>query len=464
MSVSIPPLASVISEDQIGFAAEVIDSSGVADELEALIARPTGRPRGLPLRALLVALLLLATLDRPLHLKAATKLLYRDLPAHWRDQLGVVGRAETRKSFLARYRCVRYLFHSALQVIDPSLEAKNAILTAEAAAKRRKALSRAEVEKRRERLAAVLERLLDASVAICTDDELAGFTGSVGLDATPVPLYSRGPSRAAGTTASDPDGGWYVREGDHRQATGPTGKTYRKVAWALDATIVVSGRGPGSLPRHPNLVLGLSLAKPGEDPGGKGVALLASLRRRGYPAGYLGADRGYTQCLPEHFALPVAALGYRVVMDYKAADLGLQASSQGAVLVDGAFYCPAMPRGLVEASAEQRAGKIDDKTLKARIEARVPWRLTRHQGPDEDGYERYSCPALGDRPRLCCPLRDEDKAIGESPQRRSTRERSAPRARSRSPPTSGRAFARSSPLGESPGTTPTPPTATRSRG
>jgi hypothetical protein len=43
----------------------------------------------------------------------------------------------------------------------------------------------------------------------------------------------------------------------------------------------------------------------------------------------LGADRGYTQCRPEHFHLPVRALGYSLVMDYKAAELGRPANTQG---------------------------------------------------------------------------------------------------------------------------------------
>ena len=58
----------------------------------------------LALRALLVALLHLAIDDRPLHLKAATRLLYCSLSTHWRTQLEVVGEASTKKSLLARYR------------------------------------------------------------------------------------------------------------------------------------------------------------------------------------------------------------------------------------------------------------------------------------------------------------------------------------------------------------------------
>ena len=53
---------------------------GVAERLEALVAKATGRPRELKVRAVLVALLVLALDDRPLHLKAATRLLFCRLP------------------------------------------------------------------------------------------------------------------------------------------------------------------------------------------------------------------------------------------------------------------------------------------------------------------------------------------------------------------------------------------------
>jgi len=49
-------------------------------------------------------------------------------------------------------------------------------------------------------------------------------------------------------------------------------------------------------------------------------------------------------------------MGYRIVMDYKQNDLGRQANSGGAVLVDGCFYCPALPELLVSATGDQRAG------------------------------------------------------------------------------------------------------------
>ena len=414
---AVPAFTSATTDEAISFCVGVIDSSGVADELEALIKKRTGRRRHLNVRSLLVALLALAVDGRALHLKAATKLLFLDLPPTWREDLGVVGEALGRKPFLARYRQVRYLFHLVLSAVDPSVEAKDRVLPLVEAEARRKELSPEEVACRQERLERFMGDLLEASVKVCPAEELAGYDGSVGLDATPVPLWSRGPSKPAGTSASDPDGGWYVREGDHRDRPGPEGKALRKIYWALDAHIVTMGRPPGAPPTWPNLAFGVLLDKPGHGPARNGVKLLAQLRRRGWPAGYLGADRGYTQCLAEDFHLPVRALGYSLVMDYKVGELGRQASDQGAVMVEGAFYCPAMPEELVNASADKRAGRTDEVTSRSRTAARAKWRLVRKEGPDQDGYERFSCPAQGQRPHLCCPLRPgaAERALGEVP-------------------------------------------------
>jgi hypothetical protein len=406
-----------MTDDAISFAIDVVDASGVAERLEALLVRGTGRPRALSVRALLVALALLAIDDRPLHLKAATKVLYCTLSAPWRAELGVSGRANTTKALLARYRCVRYLFHLATSIMDPSCQVKNRVIPQEALDALAIQLSEAEISLRRERLESVVGDLVEASVKVCSPEELEHFDGSAGLDATVVPLFSRGPSARAGTSASDPDGGWYVREGDHRDVTGPKGKKLRKLFWATEATIVTMGRPPGAVPAHPNLVLGAVLTRPGEDPGGTAVRLLASVLARGYPAKFLGADRGYSQALPEHFHLPLRALGYSLVMDYKQTELGRQANSAGAVMVDGAFYCPAMPEDLVRVSIDLRDKTIDATTHAARIKARSSWRLVRKERPDADGYERFSCPAQGEHPHLCCPLRPAAgaKALGKVP-------------------------------------------------
>jgi hypothetical protein len=104
-------------------------------------------------------------------------------------------------------------------------------------------------------------------------------------------------------------------------------------------------------------------------------------------------------------------------MDYKETELGRQANSAGAVMVDGTFYCPSLPEDLVSASADLRKGTIDAATHASRIEARKSWRLVRKEGPDADGYERFACPGQGEYPHLNCPLRpaSANRALGQIP-------------------------------------------------
>jgi hypothetical protein len=267
----------------------------------------------------------------------------------------------------------------------------------------REEVRHAQAAQARPRLETFINALAEASIPALTDDELAAYDGSTGLDATPVPLFSRGPSRRAGLCAGDPDGGWYVREGDHREDG--KGKPLRKIVWALEATIATMARPPGAPPACPNLAAGLALTRPGQDPGGTGARVLACVAARGRKTGWPGYDRACTDALPGRFHLPARALGYQPVMDYKTGQPGIQGSAGGAILTEGSWYCPAMPEPLVTATTGLRNHAIDRDLYQARIAARAPYRLKRKDGPDADGYERLTCPALGSHPGLACPLR-----------------------------------------------------------
>ena len=69
--LALPP-AGGVSDQTVAFAAELIDRSGKAPVIEAALAHATGRPRPLPVRAVLTALLCLALDDRPLTKKIHT--------------------------------------------------------------------------------------------------------------------------------------------------------------------------------------------------------------------------------------------------------------------------------------------------------------------------------------------------------------------------------------------------------
>jgi hypothetical protein len=403
--LGLPPAGGGISEEVVAFAAELIDRSGKAPGIAAARAHRTGRRRPLPARAVLTALLCLALDDRPLFLTEATRLLFQRLSETSRRLLGVPGTAATERAFLAAYRRVRYCFGAIRSVMDPSALPKNRRLTEQDLKARTRPVTPAQAQAARGRLEAFLNALIEASVSVLTDDERAACDGCTGLDATPVPLFSRGPSRRTGLCASDPDGGWYVREGDHREREDDKGKPPRKIAWALEATIATMARPPGTPPAHPDLAIGLAMTRPGEDPGGTGARVLASAAARGHKTGWLGYDRAYTQALPDRFHLPARALGYQPVMDYRADQLGIQANTGGALLVEGTWYCPALPGPLITATSRLRDHAITRDLYDQQIAARRPYQLKHKDGPDIDGYQRLSCPATGHHPGLICPLR-----------------------------------------------------------
>jgi hypothetical protein len=402
---TLPAAAGAASDATVAFAAGLIDRSGKAPVIEAALAHRTGRPRPLPVRAVLTALLCLALDDRPLFLTEVTRLLFCQISGTSRRMLGVTGAITTQRAFLAAYRRVRYCFGAICSVMDPSPLPKNRRLTQGDLTARTRPMTPGQAEAARGRLEAFLNALLEASIWVLAGDERAAFDGCTGLDATPVPLFSRGPSRRAGLCASDPDGGWYVREGDHREREDDKGRPLRKICWALEATIATMARPPGAPPAHPDLAIGLALARPGEDPGGTGARVLASVAARGHKAGWLGYDRAYTAALPGRFQLPARALGYRPVMDYRIDQLGIQANTGGAILVEGTWYCPALPEALITATTGLRGHVITRDLYDQQITARCPYQLKRKDGPGADGYQRLSCPAAGKHPRLICPLR-----------------------------------------------------------
>jgi hypothetical protein len=334
----------MVSDEAVEHALALIDRSGVArwveDELW-LRQRGPGRPRALRVGALLCARLLLASDDRPPHLSAATELLFCRLSQRARATLGIEGQASDQRSFLARYRQVRYLFSAISSVLDPSGLLKNRRIKEDEFAQRCTEVSTEDAQLARERLERFMGDLLCASVKECGGVPTGAL--AYGLDATPVPLFSRGPSRRSGLCASDPDGGWYVRDGDHREREDHQGRPRSRVAWAL--------------------------------------------------------------AFGTRFDLPVRAMGFDLVVDYRIDQLGRQANSHGAVMVEGTWYCPSMPEVLVNATIDLRAGSIDGATHQARIAARADYALRRKSGPDADGYERFMCPAGGDRPKVRCALR-----------------------------------------------------------
>jgi len=153
-------------------------------------------------------------------------------------------------------------------------------------------------------------------------------------------------------------------------------------------------------------VYGMSiLERPGTQVARSAMAALTSVRERGHPAKYLAGDRAYSSLIADDFQLPLRALGWEPVWDYKIDQLGVQGSHEGALLVDGTWYCPSIPSDLIEATALYRTNQIDEATWHRRLEARRPYSLRPKANMDDEGHQRLLCPAAGTAPTARCDLK-----------------------------------------------------------
>lgn len=419
----------LFSEHHVAGAAQFIADTGIAPELQKRIAQDTGRPRLCTVEGLLVGMALCNRRHKTVLFNRVTEILHWGIPEHWRRRFGLKERPDNMHGFEAGYAVVLCLLRRMLDEIDPSPLPKNKRLpTAEA----RKILEAADTdlcEDRRARLQWVTDQILEASVAAVRTHLDDYWDGSVGLDATPIRTWARGVGARSTVTATDPDAGWYVREGDHRDpelppearqsGAAPSVKgrarkqRHARILFGYDATLAVARNphydaqprpdGCGDPKALPALIMGMVLDKPGHNPGPNGIAVLEGIERRGHRAGYVGADNLYNSCKDDNWQLPMRAMGYLPTYTYRSDQLGIQATAHGAIMVEGSWYCPSMPPDLINATKDLRTEKIDPETWAARIAARERYRLPAKGKPDEGGHQRYQCPAI--RLKVQCVLK-----------------------------------------------------------
>jgi hypothetical protein len=380
---------------------------------------PGGRPESFSVRALLVAMVLCPGTDHPVLATAMAGVLFRRISPTMRHELGVPtppGRLDLRGQ-LAAYRNVRTRIHMVLDLMDPSPTPKNRRLDdatyATELARRQAARTAEEWEERARRLEWFINQIIEMSIRALPRDVRRQWKGNSAVDATVVPTFARpdrrhrrerkGEAPPVITHSADPDADWYVRNPTETRPDGEPDKAH----WGYEASLVVSGSDEPSKPqRFPSLVLGMAtLHKPSRQPGRQAVRALSSIRDRGHPARLLAGDRAYSSAKPEDFQLPARALGYELVFDYKVDQLGIQGSYAGMLQIEGAWYCPAIPKVLVEATIDHRSSTIDDATYQARLEERWKYLVLPKEGPDAEGHVRLRCPASNPAPVARCDLK-----------------------------------------------------------
>lgn len=371
----------------------VVDASGVVERIEAVRNEdraaagkgPGGRPEIVSDRATLALWLTLAIECRAMLVQHMAALLAH-ADQKTLDELGIAHSAIAPDWYS---RCWRSL-HALLDVIDPH-PIHRAI-----GGDRRTKMTKLQWDEllaardpddaaiKSDRLAWFANALVEASVQVCPRDVRRRWKGNIAVDGTLVKAWGKhGTSKRSAWVASEPDGGWYARDGDHsdQKSNGP------RVAWGYEGTVVSMTPNTGTASgEFPLLTLGVGFDPPGHEPDLHATSILRSIAERDHPTDLAIGDQAY---LPGSklwkYQSPVRELGYGHVGEYPKDMPGITVVEQGAIQVDGNWFCPSMPAQLIEASVEFRAGTIDRATWQARINRRTAYLLRPNGRADAGG-------------------------------------------------------------------------------
>ncbi|MFG6304454.1 hypothetical protein ACGLFO_14005, partial [Corynebacterium hesseae] len=405
----------IISLDMVGMnslkrAIDVVDDSGVELLIDAWRAEdgydPSkgGRPATIQPRTVLALMALLTIEAKPLHIQQAVNIITDRANNQVLRALGLPQRHETDyttyKGRQAWYEKVYRAWNKVKDVVDP-----NPTLTY------RKRLNTDEFDylvslanpeetrKRYLRLTMFTNALIAASVRLLPEEYRDAWTGDVAVDGTPVLAAKTGnPRDRKPKRSSDPDAGWYIREGDHN---GDKAKSSaRKMYWAYEATIVTQ-TFPARQDNLPQLIVGMAMDKPGHAPADRAMdALQHLIADETVPKGAFIGDRiYYPMSKPEKLQIPLRKAGYKVMGDLVKGQMGLQATYHGAQLIDGSWYFPGMPARWRDASTLFAAGEMDRDELYDIIDRRQAFAL-QVKKIHEDGSIDFYSPARGKRAKL----------------------------------------------------------------
>lgn len=404
--------------------------SELVDRIEAWAAIDAAGPGGAPEKfskeALLVAMMATAVQDLPMLATVWTRVLYTGFSPEVRSKLGVPDPPPSgdERAWAAAYRCVRTRFHRIVACIDYSELAKNRRSTPAEFEQRRRALSPARQCACRDRQIWLLNTVLRCSHKHLPQIVMDRWQGGVAVDSTPVATFARPPRRVGQgkdrrviTHSADPDAGWYVREEDHADVEAlPNGSWPTRLLYGYEHTLMfMVPMGEAEKGMYPKLLLAIAPPHlPGAEPGRHAIEALAEVSASTDRRGLLAGDNAYVQARPESFAFPARALGYELVTDYKIDQLGTQGSYDGALLIDGQFYCPAMPRPLIEATLDFRRRNIDEETWRRRLRERRAYELRPKAKQRDDGSIRLMCPAAGTAPTARCSHKPGSMTRGRS--------------------------------------------------
>ncbi|MFJ2440682.1 hypothetical protein ACIOWG_09510 [Streptomyces sp. NPDC087658] len=398
-----PPLsgAAKIPDSKVGQLLTLLDRSGIPQQLEELLKHRPG-PKGVRPRVVMAGLLLSAYYTGRATIADAWRILHYGLEPRARTWLNIPDRPPAGPA--ARIASSKRLYRgldTITTALDPVRHDRRSRLPQRHADFHAAIWDSPDGRTAAARLQTLANRLVLATVRMAHQrGHLRGWNGGIGVDATDIQVSARPDSRRRGTASVEITAGWHFKGGSGEKVFGYS------AALAIAAHHRDSGDDPPKA--YPQLCLGFELDTPTVRTGPNAVTILTQLAELGLPTGILAADRAYTGCSPPAFQTPVRRLGYRLALDYKVKERGLQGSWQGAPLVDGSLMCPLTPAPLIHATtgADDDTVRLRSDELREKIEAREPHHLKLKQGPDPRGAIRLHCPASGPSPTVNCLRRD----------------------------------------------------------
>jgi hypothetical protein len=345
---------------------EVIDASGVAPQLEAML--PIGvRSRQLTVRVLLAGMCLAQADHRPAHLtrvhQALTALSEDDqrrlgVIADWKDGPHLLTYRQTERTF--------GLVADALAEDEPG------------------GLPSGPLQR-------ICDRLLEASVP----GQFKNASTSLAVDWTDLESFSRPPPHGTGDCA-DPEASW-----GHRKNNLLRSQDELYWGWYLSAGVMMPQENG---PAVPELARRATISSCRHDPVRAFAPVLTAMPGQGIPLGDILDDSGYAHRDAGAWAIPLRAAGAALVQDLHPHDRGPKGTHEGAIIANGNLYCPKTPRALLELAPLARTATKEQAADHDRTTSELArHKLGRLTADDADGYHRVQCPAAMGKIR--CPLR-----------------------------------------------------------
>jgi hypothetical protein len=431
-----------LTEHRVSLALRLVDESGIAERVAAWRAEdrqsrglhPGGRPPVINDRTVIALFLLLAVENTSLLVMRATEIVMNRLTPVTRELLGLPDDGATQPQVYDR---VWRALHSFLDVVDPFPLGPNyadsnrrSFLTKEKFAEVLEARDGTGSSLKQERIDWVANQMIAMTLRFVPRSARRKWKGLACVDATVVAAF--GQRRAKRSDDESPycsietDAAWYGRSADPLEASGAGGSgakikglgkpaAGKKWTFGWEASLIVQGDNAGEpTGQFPLLVMRMAFHKPGHEPGRHAAEMVAQINQGPNKIQMLAGDLAYPNSKIENFQAPLRKLGVQLCFDYRKDQLGIQGGFEGANFIEGHFYCPSMPKLLVEASIDFRAQRIDEDTYQERIAQRRRY-LFRAKGlPDQDGHVRLMCPAVGPSATAACALKETTKVAGKT--------------------------------------------------